>query len=414
MKVYIFAILLLCACITVYAQDSVTVKKDSVVDLSDIIASILKKKDKTKPRSAFAVLPSVGYNPSFGFTLGGKISGGKHFGDPANTSLSVFALEAIITSKGIISAQLRHNVFVAENKWNWQGHWQIARYGLADYGIGTGNKRYRSSGFILNDFSTRNSDSAFPIQYRYIRLSEKVYRKVGKYFYAGGGVRFDLYGNIKDEKKTTTYSTPHQRYSLRHDFDTAKYAANGLIIAVQYNTREHPVRSYGGIYADIAFQFNQEWLGSTRNGIQLMYDFRKYFSLSKRNPENVLALWHWAVYRVSGEVPYLELPSTASDTYGRSGRAYTFSRFKGPSYACFEGEWRFPISSNKLVSGVIFVNVQTASDDIKKKVFQAWEPGGGGGFRVLFKKQSRMTLCIDFAQGKYGSQGIFFGLGEAF
>ena len=128
----------------------------------------------------------------------------------------------------------------------------------------------------------------------------------------------------------------------------------------------------------------------------------------------MLALWHWAVYRVSGEVPYLELPSTASDTYGRSGRAYTFSRFKGPSYACFEAEWRFPISSNKLVSGVVFMSVQSASDDIKKKVFQAWEPGGGGGFRVLFKKQSRMTLCIDFAQGKYGAQGIFFGLGEAF
>jgi hypothetical protein len=76
-------------------------------------------------------------------------------------------------------------------------------------------------------------------------------------------------------------------------------------------------------------------------------------------------------------VPYLELPATAYDTYGRSGRAYTMGRFKGPSYACFESEYRFPISRNKLVSGVAFMNLQTASDDLNKKVFDYWETGYG-------------------------------------
>ncbi|HET6722808.1 MAG TPA: hypothetical protein VFH07_08670, partial [Chitinophagaceae bacterium] len=86
----------------------------------------------------------------------------------------------------------------------------------------------------------------------------------------------------------------------------------------------------------------------------------------------------------------------------------------GPAYACFEAEWRFPITKNKLVSGVAFMNLQTASDDLEKKIFQYWEPGGGGGLRILFNKQSRSTICMDYARGKYGSSGFFFGLNEVF
>jgi hypothetical protein len=66
------------------------------------------------------------------------------------------------------------------------------------------------------------------------------------------------------------------------------------------------------------------------------------------------------------------------------------------------------------VSGVAFMNLQTASDDLKKKIFQYWEPGGGGGLRILFNKQSRSTICMDYARGKYGSSGFFFGLNEVF
>jgi hypothetical protein len=128
----------------------------------------------------------------------------------------------------------------------------------------------------------------------------------------------------------------------------------------------------------------------------------------------VIAIWHWAVYTLTGKVPYLEMPSTACDPYGRSGRAYTFSRFKGPNFAYFETEWRFPITRNKLISGVSFINFQTASNDFNRKVFEAWEPGAGVGLRFLFQKHSRTTISADVAKGKYGANGMFFGLGEAF
>ena len=89
-------------------------------------------------------------------------------------------------------------------------------------------------------------------------------------------------------------------------------------------------------------------------------------------------------------------------------------RFKGPSFSYFESEYRFPITRNKLFSGVAFINLQTASDDLGKKIFQYWEPAAGGGLRILFQKQSRSTVCIDYVKGKYGSSGWFFGLNEVF
>jgi outer membrane protein assembly factor BamA len=391
----------------VKAQDS-TLKNNVVPieDLGDFARRILHKKvdsaKAAKPKKV-AILPSVGYNPSLGALIGAKVSGLKQLGDPQNTKLSSFGLEALITSKGVITVQARHNIFKAANKWNIQGNWQFSKFLVADYNIGTGNKDYLTK-----------SDSTFPIKFNFIRLTQGAYRKIGNNLYAGLGVTFNIRTKIDDEKLDTLSSTPHQRYSLRNGFDTIQYSSNGLVLGLEYNTRDHPLRSYSGAYAEIVLRFNPEWMGSTKKSVQFYYDLRKYIGLSKKNPEHVLAFWLTASFRLDGTIPYLELPATGSDMYNRSGRGYTISRFKGLSYAYYETEYRFPITRNKLLSGVAFFNLQTASDDLGKKIFQYWEPGGGAGLRILLQKQSRSTICFDYARGKYGSSGFFFGLNEAF
>ena len=164
-------------------------------------------------------MPSVGYNPSLGFLIGAKVSGLKQLGDPANTRLSAFGLEALITSKGVITLQARHNIFKAANKWNIQGNWQFSKFLVADYNVGTGNE----------DYITK-SDSTFPIKFNVIRLTEGAYRRIGKNFYVGVGVTFNIRTKIDDEKLDTLPSTPHQRYSLRNGFDTTEYFSNGLCV----------------------------------------------------------------------------------------------------------------------------------------------------------------------------------------
>jgi len=396
------------------------VPKDTLLakqkDISDVFRSILKKKPKeeTEPKASIALLPVLGYNPSFGFNIGVNVMAGKQFGLKSNTIYSVFNISFSYSTKQVIPLRARHNMFTPGNKWNWQGDWQVSKMGIVDYGVGTGQSKTIKESFSFYDIPTKNIDSAFPIKHSYLKLLEKAYRKVGKYWYVGGGVAFDIYDNIKDEKLSDSRVTPHKRYSRRNEFDSTSYSANGFLLAVQYISRDHPIRSYSGVYADVNLRFNQTWMGSTKNALQLIYDFREYISLSKRNPDHVLALWQWASFELSGAIPYLEMPGTGYDTYSRIGRGYTYGRFKGPSYACFETEYRFPITTNKLISGVCFFNLQTASNDGGKKVFEYWEPGAGAGIRILFNKHSRSALSLDFARGKYGANGVFCGLNEVF
>lgn len=403
-------------CIFYFSNFSYAQEKIAKQDLSDVIKQVLKKKydsAQTPKKPGIPILPSIGYNPSLGVVIGAKSVTSFQVGTAENTTASVIGVEALYTSKNIATLQARHNIFLPNNVLNFQGNWQLSRFGIVDFGIGAGNARNGGETFNLDEFPTVIGDSAFPIAFNYFRLQEKVFLQVAPHFFVGGGISINLHSKITDEKLSTTFSTPHFLYSVRNNYSPSAYNANGILFSLQYATREHPIRSYGGVYAELTLGSNTRWLGSTHRATQLQYDFRKYWSLSKQRPDKVLAVWHWASYMLSGSVPYLDLPGTGSDAYYRMGRGYTISRVKGPSYAYFETEYRFPITANHLLSGVCFVNLQTASDDLGKKIFQYWEPAAGTGLRILFQKQSRSTICIDFAKGR-GSSGIFFGLNEAF
>lgn len=403
-------------CIFYFSNFSYAQEKIAKQDLSDVIKQVLKKKydsAQTPKKPGIPILPSIGYNPSLGVVIGAKSVTSFQVGTAENTTASVIGVEALYTSKNIATLQARHNIFLPNNVLNFQGNWQLSRFGIVDFGIGAGNARNGGETFNLDEFPTVIGDSAFPIAFNYFRLQEKVFLQVAPHFFVGGGISINLHSKITDAKLSPTFSTPHFLYSVRNNYSPSAYNANGILFSLQYATREHPIRSYGGVYAELTLGSNTRWLGSTHRATQLQYDFRKYWSLSKQRPDKVLAVWHWASYMLSGSVPYLDLPGTGSDAYYRMGRGYTISRVKGPSYAYFETEYRFPITANHLLSGVCFVNLQTASDDLGKKIFQYWEPAAGTGLRILFQKQSRSTICIDFAKGK-GSSGIFFGLNEAF
>ena len=403
-------------CIFYFSNFSYAQEKIAKQDLSDVIKQVLKKKydsAQTPKKPGIPILPSIGYNPSLGVVIGAKSVTSFQVGTAENTTASVIGVEALYTSKNIATLQARHNIFLPNNVLNFQGNWQLSRFGIVDFGIGAGNARNGGETFNLDEFPTVIGDSAFPIAFNYFRLQEKVFLQVAPHFFVGGGISINLHSKITDEKLSPTFSTPHFLYSVRNNYSPSAYNANGILFSLQYATREHPIRSYGGVYAELTLGSNTRWLGSTHRATQLQYDFRKYWSLSKQRPDKVLAVWHWASYMLSGSVPYLDLPGTGSDAYYRMGRGYTISRVKGPSCAYFETEYRFPITANHLLSGVCFVNLQTASDDLGKKIFQYWEPAAGTGLRILFQKQSRSTICIDFAKGR-GSSGIFFGLNEAF
>jgi hypothetical protein len=396
------------------AQDK---QNRDTTDINVILGRILNKSPRPNSnKSGLALLPAIGYNPSMGFILGANITASMYAGDPKTTMLSTGTATAYFTTKGIINLQLRHNLFTNGNDWIFQGNFQASKMLVIDYGLGTSAESKSNEGISVMGYPIDNPGESYPIKFGLFRFNEKVYRQINESLFIGGGINIDYHRNITDENLQVDSGqiTPHYTYSLEKGIDPENYFANGLMFNIQYNTKEHGNRSYGGMYADLVLRSNQKFLGSTLNALQLITEFRKYWSFSEKNPEHVLAFWHLGTFSLSGDVPYLDLPGTASDLYNRSGRGYTIGRFKGPSYAYFETEYRFPISQNKLFSGVVFLNLQTASDGKNINLFDRLEPAGGAGLRILFNKNSRTNICIDYAYGKYGSNGLFFGLNEVF
>ncbi|WP_235833085.1 BamA/TamA family outer membrane protein [Arcticibacter tournemirensis] len=398
------------------AKPGITERPDHSIlkqyDMADLIKDIIhpnRKPDSLRKKSGITPMPNVAYNPSIGAQIGIKAVAGKILGKDPNTLMSVAATSASITTKGIIYFYISHNIFTPGNKWNLQGSLIAAKTVTPDFGLGIGNE----PGGDEEDRILANPDrKGYVLHAQFYNIREKIYKQVRENLFIGAGVSFDIRRKIEDRRSTGI--TPYSVYSGRYGFDPGNYMSNGFLFNIQYTSRDNQNRAYKGIYADVGIRANQTWIGSSRNAVQLTGDFRKYWSLSHRNPEHVLAFWSWGSSVLSGALPYFELPGTGKDPAARSGRGYTFSYFKGTKYFYSETEYRFPILKNKFISGVAFFNIQTANDEAETRLFEKWQPGGGAGLRVLFNKSTRTNLCLDYAFGKYGARGFFLGLNEAF
>lgn len=380
-------------------------------NLTDAIFKPHKKPDSLRNKSGITVVPNIAANPTIGLQGGIKAVAGKKLGSDPKTLFSVAATSASITTKGIIYFYLNHNIFTPGNKLNFQGNLVISKTLAPDYGLGIG--KIYNGGNHLDSILADPTHKVYPIHSVYFNFREKVYKRVAPNLFMGAGLSFEIRRSIDNNDSFGTKS-PSGVYNNEHGFQQDRYSANGFLFNVEYITRDNPNRAYKGIYFDAGFRANQTWIGSTKNSLQLTTDFRKYFSLSSANPETVLAFWNWGSYLLSGNIPYLELPGTARDGSFRSGRGYTTQYFKSTKFNDTELELRFPILANKFISGVVFGNLQTGNDEHGTALFQVFQPGYGGGLRVLFNKATRTNLCLDYAFGRFGNKGFFLNLNEAF
>jgi len=163
---------------------------------------------------------------------------------------------------------------------------------------------------------------------------------------------------------------------------------------------------------NIIYRPNFTAFGSDGSWQMLMIDLRKYIPFPKRS-ENLIALWSYTWITFNGDAPYLDLPATAWDMSSNMGRGYIQGRFRSKNILYVESEYRFKISRNGLFGGVVFANAQAISDWPTNE-FKTIAPGGGAGVRLKFNKHSRANVCIDYAFGQGGSQGVFVNLGEVF
>lgn len=392
-----------------------TLEPTNLYDIVDLFKQInpfnnKNKENLSKKRSPISYLPNINYNPSIGFQLGVKAVGGVYLGDKENTNMSVFATALNYTTKGIAVGYLFHDTYTRENNWNLKGSLHIAKMVGLDYGLGIGKSFDNLS--ADEEIVTNPDRTRYVNKYTVYGFSERVYKQLTDNLFVGTGVYFELKRNITTLSDIET--PPMEIYNDWKGYNSSMNNNNGLMVNLQYTSRDNPNSAYKGIYSDIVLRANQTWLGSSQNAFQLLTDFRKYWQISQRRPNHVIAFWYYGSYNIGGNLGYLDLPGTGKDSYARSGRGYTNGYFKGYSYTYGELEYRFPILRNQFLSGVVFGNIQSVDDRIGSKLFKHWQPAGGAGLRVLFNKLTRTNLCIDYAFGKFGQRGLFLGLNEAF
>jgi len=405
---------------TFQVKDSSKAKSDTFhqMDIKDWMVQKGWAKPKPEKNSFFLLIPVVASNPSTGFIFGAGLSYALKFAS-TDEKISAVSANATYSTKGQLNINAKSNLFVFKEKLVLNGDWRFMIFSEDTYGLGSNRKAYNSAGFIegLNGYRINEDTIAQHLNYNLIRFHETGSYKVFDNFFAGIGFNFDSYTGIKDAKLSSgdTANAFHYQYSVKHGFDPSRYTISGWTLNFLFDSRDNQVYAYKGYYANINYNVNSKIFGSTKPSQILLMEYRSFHPLDGNKQRHILSFWGIANVVTAGDVPYLYLPAIGYDQRQKSGRGYSFGRFRGDGWLYGESEYRFPISKRTgILGGVLFFNITTTSDQANKvKLAEYFRPGYGGGLRIMADKKSRTRIQIDagIANGKVG---FYFGAQEAF
>lgn len=379
------------------------------------LPELFKKKDsvlvvKPNKNNFFLIIPIIGSQPATGFFYG-FVNQYTFKGKKIDDKYSSINLGATFTEKKQLLINVKNSVMLNNNKMFLSGDWRFYIFSQANYGLGTDilPPKYRDNDFDLNDLKE-------PMDYNYFKFHQTASWEVKNNYYVGAGVHLDWYTTITDNKLDITNGqfTNHYNYSKKYDYNDKEYFVNGLSLNFLYDSRDNQINTNNGMFANINFRFNPAITKSQHASNVLFMEYRYFLPLSKLNEQHVFSVWATGQFVTSGTVPYLNLPSIGWDQRSRSGKGYTQGLFRGQKMVYFESEYRFPISCNQLISGTVFTNFTSASDNDRQiRLFQYVQPAAGVGLRILIDKATRTNLVLNYAWGRH-SKAFYLNAGESF
>lgn len=415
-EIAIISFLLLCWIIKVQAQDAVPQTSQPNID-----SNVLQKKDpyravpkrdvidaltnvlhihhtgrtdtggKAHDHMHVAVVPALGYTMLTGFA--GILAANAVFTTAEDTQSN---LSNILTSftysqyKQMIFP-IQSNIWTRDNLYNISTDWRYLQYPSYTYGLGGKTRLSRG----------------YSIDYSYVRFYQTVSRRMVSDLYAGVGYDYDYLWNIREIDPPAGKKTGFEKYGF-----SSTEVASGITASLLFDSRQNPVNPDQGYYAHIVYRPNFTFLGSSSDWQSLQIDLRRYIRLSSSS-ENVLAFWSFDWLTLHGHPPYLLLPATGWDPYNNTGRGYVQGRFRGKNMLYLESEYRFGITRNGLLGGVIFANAESFSQP-RSGYFDVIALGYGLGLRLKLNKFSKTNLALDYGFGSQGSRGFAVNLGEVF
>jgi hypothetical protein len=349
-----------------------------------------------------AVAPVLTYGPTSGFGIGVAGNMAVYKGFPATTHISSLVASVTGTTKEQLLVNAKINGSSSHNRWHFEGDNRLYWTSQKTYGLGTATP----------------DAGAVDQKYDYFRFYETLYRRAARNVFLGGGFLYSTHTDVRpadDDASAAWPTSPYVAYSEDHGFDPASQTSAGFGLHALFDSRDGSINPSRGFYGNLGYSlFFDGLLGGTSSWQQLSYDMRTYVRLS-RDARHKLAFWAAGDFVTGGTAPYLDLPATGMDTYGRSGRGYPQGRFRGQQLVYGEAEYRWTVTRNGLFGIVAFLNTETLSDEeTGQKLFDSFATGAGFGFRLMLNKRSQTNLCLDIGWGREGSNAVYFAVQEAF
>ncbi len=399
---YVLILLLLASPVSAQVVDStarhlVIGNEQPQQDVIDVAHALLPRWKRIVPHQEMTlntggkfvwVIPQLGY--TLQTSLLAQVLANVAFRQPeANVSLVIGTATYTLDKQMILS--FTSQIWSKKNRFLWIGDWRVMHYPQNSYGLG-----------VTNTLPTQKVN----MDYQYLRVYQTVLKRFAPNFYAGLGYALDLHWDIVTKNAGLELVEPSTQGMV------GRSVSSGLVARLLYDNRANLINATQGFYASLQYRPNLRLLGSDNTYQSLQIELKKFIRLSPHS-ENVLAFWSYNALTLSGISPYLDLPSTGWDTYGNTGRGFIQGRFRGNNLLYFETEYRFGLTRNRLLGGVVFANAQTVNE-VRSGQFERVVPAAGAGLRLNMNKISRTNFCIDYAFGADGSQGLFFNLGEVF
>ncbi len=379
---------------------------DSMLDVIDVLHRLVNKNapkrrkasDGTKSNKLrVSAIPAAGYTLQTGFAALLSANAAFHTEKTAKENVSVIVTSITYSQYKQIILPVLGDIWTKNNKYNIQIDWRYLKYPSLTYGLGSYTK--------LSD--------GYDIDYSTVRLHQTVLRSIGHDLFFGLGYNLDYYWNIKETDPPSGKETDFESYDAAPNKDVKNTElASGYTLNFLHDSRGNPINPLGGDFIDIIYRDNPGFLGNDTRWQSMILDLRKYVRFPA-NSNNVLAFWNYDWVTLNGNPPYLMLPNTGSDPSSNSGRGYIQGRFRDKNMLYLEGEYRFQITHNGILGGVVFANAETFSHNTFNS-YGTIAPGYGAGLRLKLNKFSRTNLGLDYGFGTGGSKGFFVNLGEVF
>lgn len=410
-KILLVYLVLISQCVFSQVDNNEIIKEP--VPLVTFYDMLKKKENRTieidTSKSNLIILPTLGYQPANGFSLGFITQ--YSFKKKLEDRISLISGGASYSTKKQIMIYAKNNMYLKEDKYFLSGDYRYFIFSQSNFGLSTDIIPY---GDAFDTFSFDAIEQR--MKYNYFKFHQTVSYSVLPSFYLGGGIHIDSYSSIEDElldfaNQKLTY---HYDYSEKYGFNDKHYAVVGVSLNLVYDSRDNLINTNNGMFVNLNYRINPKYKESQQESTMLSLDARYFVPLSNTNKQHVLGFWVYGQFLTSGHVPYLNLPAIGWDANSRSGKGYIQGLFRGPELITFETEYRFPITKNQLISGTFFVNATTASDmDGKVQLFETFQPGVGVGLRVLLDKKTLTNFLVYFGLGR-DSKTFYFNDGESF